>query len=110
MVLQHFCNYNHQSHCIAEVYSYIFLQLYSFLNTGKDIDAQSSGSVRVKKDGLHLYISPVTAASEGEYVCLVKEDNMEMIRMYNITVAGELHASLLHALFILFTHKHSGLF
>ncbi|XP_040000915.1 plasma protease C1 inhibitor [Xiphias gladius] len=55
---------------------------------GKDIDAQSSGSVRVKKDGLHLYISPVTAASEGEYVCLVKEDNMEMIRMYNITVAA----------------------
>nr|AFO64913.1 C1 inhibitor [Oplegnathus fasciatus]AHA51697.1 C1 inhibitor precursor [Oplegnathus fasciatus] len=53
---------------------------------GKDISAQSPGSARVKKDGLYLSISPVTAANEGEYMCLIKENDMEMIRMYNITV------------------------
>lgn len=61
------------------------------MNAGKDISAQSPGSARVKKDGLYLSISPVTAANEGEYMCLIKENDMEMIRMYNITVDGEEH-------------------
>ncbi|XP_040892483.1 plasma protease C1 inhibitor [Toxotes jaculatrix] len=54
---------------------------------GEDIDAQSqSGSVRVKKDGSYLSISPVTAANEGGYACLVKSNKIELIRIYNITV------------------------
>ncbi|XP_044046955.1 plasma protease C1 inhibitor isoform X2 [Siniperca chuatsi] len=53
---------------------------------GNVLSAQSTGSARVKKDGLYLSISPVTAANEGEYLCLLKENNMEVIRTYNITV------------------------
>lgn len=55
---------------------------------GKDIPPgrQSSGSATIKKNGLYLSISPVTAANEGGYECLVKDNNMEMIRTYNITV------------------------
>ncbi|XP_041789969.1 plasma protease C1 inhibitor [Chelmon rostratus] len=53
---------------------------------GKDITAQSPDSTKVKKDGLYLTISPVTAAHEGEYMCLVKDTDMEMIRTYQITV------------------------
>uniref|UniRef100_A0A7N8X4P6 Serpin peptidase inhibitor, clade G (C1 inhibitor), member 1 n=1 Tax=Mastacembelus armatus TaxID=205130 RepID=A0A7N8X4P6_9TELE len=40
----------------------------------------------IAKDGLELSISPVTAANEGKYECVMKEENMEMTRMYNITV------------------------
>lgn len=55
---------------------------------GEDISpsAQSPGSAEVKKTGLYLSISPVTAAHEGTYVCLVEENNMRMTRTYNITV------------------------
>ncbi|GLD66933.1 plasma protease C1 inhibitor-like protein [Lates japonicus] len=53
---------------------------------GKDISEHPYGSVTVKKDGLYLSISPVTAANEGNYVCVMKDDQVEMIRMYNITV------------------------
>ncbi|KAM7419255.1 hypothetical protein PAMA_016390 [Pampus argenteus] len=52
----------------------------------EDISAQSPGSAHVKKDGLYLSISPVTAANEGSYVCVVKEDNVELKRAYSITV------------------------
>ncbi|XP_070842671.1 plasma protease C1 inhibitor [Chaetodon trifascialis] len=53
---------------------------------GENITAQSPGTTKIKKDGLYLTISPVTAANEGEYVCLVRDANMEMIRSYDITV------------------------
>ncbi|XP_029999413.1 plasma protease C1 inhibitor [Sphaeramia orbicularis] len=54
---------------------------------GNDIiPSQSSGSLRLKKNGLYLAISPVTFIHEGEYVCLVKDNNMEMGTTYNITV------------------------
>ncbi|TDH16191.1 hypothetical protein EPR50_G00017330 [Perca flavescens] len=55
---------------------------------GKDVSLsdQSSGSPRVKQDGRYLSISAVTAANEGEYTCLIKENTMEMIRTYNIIV------------------------
>ncbi|XP_008284485.1 plasma protease C1 inhibitor isoform X2 [Stegastes partitus] len=55
---------------------------------GKDLSSsgQSSGFATVKKNGLYLSISPVAAAHEGGYECLVKDNNIEMIRTYNITV------------------------
>ncbi|XP_022062525.1 plasma protease C1 inhibitor [Acanthochromis polyacanthus] len=55
---------------------------------GKDMlpSRQSSGSVTVKKNGLSLSISPVTAANEGDYECLVKDSNMELLRTYKIAV------------------------
>ncbi|XP_045902900.1 plasma protease C1 inhibitor [Micropterus dolomieu] len=53
---------------------------------GNDVSAQSPGSAKVKKNGRYLSISPVTAANEGEYVCLFMQENMELIRTYNITV------------------------
>ncbi|XP_029949045.1 plasma protease C1 inhibitor [Salarias fasciatus] len=49
-------------------------------------DDKSSSSVRVIKGGLYLSISPVTPANEGSYVCLVTDDNTEMIGTHNITV------------------------
>lgn len=73
----------------------MFLQFY-LLHTGKDISEHPYGSVTVKKDGLYLSISPVTAANEGNYVCVMKDDQVETIRMYNITVDGEIHTSLHH--------------
>lgn len=97
---------------MAKVHGYIFLQFYPFLNAGEDVSAQSSGSVRIIKGGLHLSISPVTAANQGEYACLVKNENTEMINMYNITVVGEIYTCFYHnyITFILFTHKCSGVF
>ncbi|XP_031158599.2 plasma protease C1 inhibitor [Sander lucioperca] len=55
---------------------------------GKDVSLsdQSPGSPRVKQDGRYLSISPVTAANEGEYTCLIKDNNVEMIRTYNVRV------------------------
>ena len=53
---------------------------------GKNISTQWPGSATIKKDGSSLSISPVTAANEGEYMCLVKENDVELIRAYNITV------------------------
>ncbi|XP_051239618.1 plasma protease C1 inhibitor [Dicentrarchus labrax] len=51
-----------------------------------DISALPPGSTRVIKDGLYLSLSPVTAAHEGEYACMVKETDMDIIRKYSITV------------------------
>lgn len=45
----------------------------------------------IKKNGLYLSISSVTPANEGEYVCLVQEDDMEIVRAYNIKVDGKEH-------------------
>nr|XP_040042618.1 plasma protease C1 inhibitor isoform X1 [Gasterosteus aculeatus aculeatus] len=55
---------------------------------GEDVPviAQSRDSPRVRQGGLYLSLSPVTAANEGEYLCLTKENNMEMTRTYRITV------------------------
>ncbi|CAG5940076.1 unnamed protein product [Menidia menidia] len=63
---------------------------------GNDIShsAQSTGSTRVIKNGLYLSISPVTSASEGEYVCLAKANNVETIRRYNFTVEGAFCATV----------------
>lgn len=80
-----------------------------FFNTGKNVSAEWPGSTRVKKDGLYLSISPVTAANQGEYVCLVRENSMEIIRTYTVTVDGEEHAvSLLHknTFFVIMLLKH----
>lgn len=75
-----------QKYAVKHFFSLIFC-----LHSGKDITAQSPDSTKVKKDGLYLTISPVTAAHEGEYMCLVKDTDMEMIRTYQITVDGEEH-------------------
>nr|XP_046270185.1 plasma protease C1 inhibitor [Scatophagus argus] len=53
---------------------------------GKDISTELPGSTTIKKDGLYLSIFPVTAAHEGQYMCLLTETNIVMIRAYNITV------------------------
>ncbi|XP_028270547.1 plasma protease C1 inhibitor isoform X2 [Parambassis ranga] len=55
---------------------------------GREIspDDQSPGSATVQKNGLYLSISPVSAFNEGGYECLVKDNNVEVIRTYNITV------------------------
>ncbi|KAM9363704.1 plasma protease C1 inhibitor [Symphorus nematophorus] len=55
---------------------------------GKDVSPQWPGSTTFKKDGLYLSLAHVTAHHEGEYMCLLKEANMEIIRVYNITVAA----------------------
>nr|XP_020457777.1 factor XIIa inhibitor-like [Monopterus albus]XP_020457778.1 factor XIIa inhibitor-like [Monopterus albus] len=52
---------------------------------GKNIRRQPPVNTRVEKNG-ELIISPVTAANKGDYVCLFKEENMVMHRMYSITV------------------------
>ncbi|XP_032387597.1 plasma protease C1 inhibitor [Etheostoma spectabile] len=55
---------------------------------GKDVSLsdQSPGSSRVKQNGRYLSISPVTAANEGEYTCLMKDNNVELIRTFDIRV------------------------
>ncbi|XP_059193608.1 plasma protease C1 inhibitor [Centropristis striata] len=53
---------------------------------GKDVSAQMPGAPTVKKSGKSLYISHVTAANQGQYVCLINQDQMEIITTYNITV------------------------
>lgn len=47
-----------------------------------------TGSARLLKMGLYISISPVTPASGGEYICLAKVNNAEMIRIYNLTVGN----------------------
>lgn len=60
------------------------------------MNAQSSGPVKVLKNGMYIAISPVTAANQGEYMCLVKRENSETIKMYNITVVGEIDPNLVY--------------
>ncbi|XP_037530872.1 plasma protease C1 inhibitor [Nematolebias whitei] len=52
-----------------------------------------TGTARVIKSGLYVSISPVTPASEGEYVCLAKADNVELIKTYNMKV-DSLHSTI----------------
>lgn len=80
---------------------YIFLQFHLCLKLGKDIKEP----VRVSKDGFHLKISPVTPANQGEYMCLVKDENTELINMYNITVVGKIQSSLYHTYMHFYLHK-----
>lgn len=62
--------------------------------TGVNLSAAVSDSVRIKKDGLYLSISPITAAHQGQYACLVKDTNMDIVRTYDVAVIGEKHAVL----------------
>lgn len=62
--------------------------------TGVNLSASVSDSVRLKKDGLYLSISPITAAHQGQYACLLKDTNMDIVRTYDIAVIGEEHAVL----------------
>ncbi|XP_074555154.1 plasma protease C1 inhibitor [Halichoeres trimaculatus] len=51
-----------------------------------NLTSQPSGSISVKKNGLILSISPVSAAHSGKYECSVKEHNMEISSTYDIKV------------------------
>ena len=94
------CFYHNRSYRVAKRYKYIWLQLDVFL-TGKDVNPESNGPVRVIKDGLFLSISPVTSANQGEYVCLVKDGKADIITSFNIIVSGEIHT-----LFILSRNRY----
>ncbi|XP_035493307.2 plasma protease C1 inhibitor [Scophthalmus maximus] len=56
---------------------------------GRNISAESTGSLRVKKGG-YLSISPVTAANDGEYLCLAKENNVETTSTYKVSVEASI--------------------
>lgn len=78
----------------TQLYSVIYVSYlwsFFFISIGKDVGptSESSGSVSVIKDGLYLSISPVTSANEGEYLCLVKRSDDEMIKKYDFTVDGK---------------------
>lgn len=62
--------------------------------TGVNLSATVSDSVRIKNDGMYLSISPIIAADQGQYTCLVKDTNMDIVRTYDIAVIGEKHAVL----------------
>ncbi|XP_047220756.1 plasma protease C1 inhibitor [Girardinichthys multiradiatus] len=55
---------------------------------GQNIGAtpQSPGSAKAVKNDFYISISPVTAASEGEYVCLAVWEQGEVTTTYSITV------------------------
>ncbi|KAK5926685.1 hypothetical protein CgunFtcFv8_022235 [Champsocephalus gunnari] len=62
---------------------------------GNEINANTSnGSPRVKQGGRHLFISPVTAANEGDYSCLIKEYDREMIITYKVRVDASFNYSI----------------
>ncbi|XP_034544718.1 plasma protease C1 inhibitor [Notolabrus celidotus] len=52
------------------------------------LTSQSPGSTTVKKKGMILSISPVTAAHSGTYECSVKENNVELSLTYDIIVVA----------------------
>ncbi|KAM7394265.1 hypothetical protein PAMP_021078 [Pampus punctatissimus] len=70
----------------TQTYSTEATIIWKYNGLDEDIRAQSPGPLQFKKDGLYLSISPVTAANEGTYVCVVKENNVEMKRVYSVTV------------------------
>lgn len=59
-----------------------------------NLGAEASDSVRIKENGSYLSIFPVTVAHQGQYVCLVNQTNMNILRAYTITVTGGKHALL----------------
>lgn len=77
-----------------------------FLFKGINISAELSNSVRIKQDGLYLSISPITAAHQGQYMCLVKEANMDMLRTYDIEVTGKKHAVMFFIVHMLHNAHH----
>lgn len=78
---------------VLAIFHIYFLQFYFCPNADDNISAQPPGSVRVIKNGFYLSISPVTAANQGKYTCLVIDKNAEMMKTYDITVVGEIHLS-----------------
>lgn len=73
----------------ATLHSLSFLNVFFIWCAGKNITADLPGSTQVNKGGLFLLISPVKAAHQGEYTCLVKGDTTEILRTYKIYVDGE---------------------
>ncbi|CAF93615.1 unnamed protein product, partial [Tetraodon nigroviridis] len=57
---------------------------------GMNLGAEASDSVRIKENGSYLSIFPVTVAHQGQYVCLVNQTNMNILRAYTITVTASL--------------------
>ncbi|KAM6940667.1 plasma protease C1 inhibitor [Xenentodon cancila] len=59
---------------------------------GNDINptGESFGSVKVIKNGMFLSISPVTSANNGKYLCLIKREEEEVMKIYDFTVDGSL--------------------
>lgn len=64
---------------------------------GQSIGAspQSDGSAKVVKNDFYVSISPVTAASQGEYVCLAVLEQGMVTTTYSLTV-GETSLPSLH--------------
>lgn len=63
-----------------------------FCDVGVHLGSEASGSVRMKKDGLFLFISPISGAHQGRYVCLVNETSGVVRQAYDLTVTGGKHA------------------
>lgn len=85
--------YHHYSQSIAIFQSYLFLfnLILSFLGTGRNVSADWPASTIIKGGGLSLNIIDVRADHAGQYVCWVKETNMEILRSFDIIVDGEEH-------------------
>lgn len=77
---------------LSSNYVVLLLNCVFFFNVGIDISSEVSGSVRIKKNGLFLFISPITGAHQGQYVCSVNESSVDILQTYDITVTGEKHA------------------
>ncbi|XP_056892238.1 plasma protease C1 inhibitor [Takifugu flavidus] len=71
--------------CLSAVTEFITAPA-SWTFNGVNLSAAVSDSVRIKRDGLYLSISPITAAHQGQYACLVKYINMDIVRTYDIAV------------------------
>lgn len=83
--------YHHYFQSIAILQSYVILfnLILLFWGTGRNVSADWPPSTTLKGGGLTLNIMDVRAEHAGQYVCWVKETNMEILRSYNIIVDGE---------------------
>ncbi|KAL3067056.1 hypothetical protein OYC64_016913 [Pagothenia borchgrevinki] len=62
---------------------------------GNEINANTpNASPRVKQGGRYLFISPVTAANEGDYSCLIKDNDRELITTYKVRVEASFNYSI----------------
>lgn len=50
---------------------------------------ESSEQLKLSKDGFYLEISPVSVANEGEYECVIKQNDMELQKVHIVQVDGE---------------------
>lgn len=66
----------------------------TWIFNGKDISEQPPDGVRIEKNGLSLLISPATSANAGQYVCLVRENNIEITRIHDLKVIELLDITL----------------